>query len=67
MKVICLSGGMDSTVLAYKLKHEGEELYSLTFHYGQSHYCETLAAKRIADALGIPARCRAWAKCANRG
>ena len=54
MKVICLSGGMDSTVLAYKLKHEGEELYSLTFHYGQSHYCETLAAKRIADALGIP-------------
>lgn len=53
-KVICLSGGMDSTVLAYKLKHEGGELHSLTFHYGQTHYRETLAAKRIADTLGIP-------------
>lgn len=51
--VICLSGGLDSTVLAYDLLDQGHCLHTLTFHYGQSHRREMDAARGIADLLGV--------------
>jgi 7-cyano-7-deazaguanine synthase len=50
--VTLLSGGLDSTTLAYKLKADGYELHCLSFDYGQRHSRELDAAKKIADALG---------------
>ena len=35
LAVVLLSGGIDSTVLAYKLKSEGWKLHLLTILYGQ--------------------------------
>ena len=36
MKAICLlSGGMDSTTLAYVAKDQGYEIYALHVNYGQ--------------------------------
>ena len=51
--VICLSGGLDSTVLAYDLLDQGHYLHTLTFHYGQSHRKEMDAARGIADLMGV--------------
>jgi 7-cyano-7-deazaguanine synthase len=55
--VIILSGGLDSTVLLYKLQSDsydmgfGEDinLYALTFDYGQRHKKEIECAKEICD------------------
>ena len=52
--VLCLSGGLDSTVLAYDLVSQGHELHTLTFHYGQQHRREIDAARVIAGLLGVP-------------
>ena len=52
-RVICLSGGLDSAVLAYQW-HKESELHAIGFHYGQSHYKENDAARRIATKLDIP-------------
>lgn len=65
--VICLSGGIDSTVLAYKLHDEGVDLYSLAFHYGQSHYREIDCARRIARTVGIPHRLFDFEPLVGRG
>lgn len=47
-----LSGGMDSTTLAYFLKHEGfDELIFVAFDYGQRHKRETIAAQVVAQLL----------------
>ena len=56
MKTILLySGGLDSTVLLYKLvKDWGKDsVECLSFDYGQRHRRELLAAKSICDNLGI--------------
>jgi len=50
--VILSSGGIDSTTAMAVAKHEGYELYSMTFNYGQRHILEVEAARRIAEALG---------------
>ena len=52
--VIILSGGMDSTTLAYYLKDKGHDLYALSFYYGQKHNKEVLVADEIAQGLNIP-------------
>jgi len=53
MKAVCLvSGGPDSAVAAAIAKHEGYELYCLTFNYGQIATKELESAKKIAKALG---------------
>lgn len=52
--VILLSGGMDSTVLAYKLHKEAVALHAVLFHYGQKHYRELDYARKTCDRLGIP-------------
>lgn len=49
--VILSSGGIDSTTAMAMAKHEGYELYSLSFDYGQRHAVELDAARRTAAAL----------------
>ena len=51
--LICLSGGLDSTVLAYDLVSRGLDVGSISFHYGQSHKRELDAASRISTLLGM--------------
>jgi 7-cyano-7-deazaguanine synthase len=50
--VIVLSGGPDSTVVAYWAKAQGYQLYPITFKYGQIAVKETEAAQKIAEKLG---------------
>lgn len=54
--VIILSGGMDSTTLAYDLKSKGHDLFALSFNYGQKHARELLKATITCEKLGIDHR-----------
>ena len=54
--VLLLSGGLDSYTAGAIARSQGYELYALTVHYGQRHQCETEAARRVADALGVAGR-----------
>ena len=54
--VLLLSGGLDSYTAGAIARSQGYELYALTIHYGQRHQCETEAARRVADALGVAGR-----------
>lgn len=49
--ILILSGGLDSTVLAYKLKADGYKLSCLTFNYGQKQSREIDYAKNTALQL----------------
>jgi 7-cyano-7-deazaguanine synthase len=49
--VTLLSGGLDSTVLAYSLKAEGYELVTVSFIYGQRHVQELSAAALTSQDL----------------
>jgi 7-cyano-7-deazaguanine synthase len=51
--VVLLSGGLDSYTAAALTKAEGFELYALTVGYGQRHSYELLAARRVAQHLGV--------------
>lgn len=51
--VVLLSGGLDSTTTLAIAKHEGLEIYALTFRYGQRHEVEIEAARRIADHFAV--------------
>jgi 7-cyano-7-deazaguanine synthase len=53
--VILLSGGLDSYTAAAIARASGFELYALTVKYGQRHAHEILAARRVAEALGVNA------------
>ncbi len=46
--VLLLSGGLDSTTMLAKAKHEGFDVYAMTFRYGQRHAGEIDAARRVA-------------------
>lgn len=50
--VAIVSGGLDSSVLAYYLKERGDSLYLLSFDYGQKHVKELNSARVIATELG---------------
>jgi 7-cyano-7-deazaguanine synthase len=50
--VVLSSGGIDSTTVMAMAKHEGFEIYSLSFFYGQRHAVELEAAQKVADAMG---------------
>jgi 7-cyano-7-deazaguanine synthase len=52
--VVILSGGPDSTVVAYWAKHQGYDVNCLSFKYGQIAEKETNQAKLIAEKLGTP-------------
>lgn len=49
--VLILSGGLDSTVLAYRLHAGGSRLTMLSFDYGQRHHRELDHARRTAANL----------------
>jgi 7-cyano-7-deazaguanine synthase len=51
--VILLSGGLDSTTTLAIARAKGFSLYALTVHYGQRHFAELAAARRVAQALGV--------------
>lgn len=52
--VIVASGGLDSTVLTYKIKNDGAKVHLLGFDYGQRHRKELEQLPLIAGALGVP-------------
>jgi 7-cyano-7-deazaguanine synthase len=52
--IVVLSGGPDSTVVAYWAKNKGYEVYGLTFNYGQISMTEVEHASTIAEKLEIP-------------
>ncbi|GAG96821.1 unnamed protein product, partial [marine sediment metagenome] len=51
--VVVLSGGLDSTTVAYWAKNEGYDVHGLTFKYGQIATKETQHAHIVAQNLGI--------------
>jgi 7-cyano-7-deazaguanine synthase len=51
--IAIFSGGMDSTVLVYKLLEEGHVPHLLSFNYGQRHSKELLSAEIIAYELKL--------------
>jgi 7-cyano-7-deazaguanine synthase len=53
--VVLLSGGLDSYTAAAIAREQGFELYALTVKYGQRHAREILAARNVAEALGVKA------------
>jgi len=46
--VILLSGGLDSATVLAIAKHEGREIYAISFQYGQRHSVELRAAAELA-------------------
>ena len=53
--VLLLSGGLDSYTAGAIARQGGFDLYALTVKYGQRHGQEILAARRVADSLGVRA------------
>jgi 7-cyano-7-deazaguanine synthase len=49
--VVLSSGGLDSTTVMAIAAKEGYEIFSLSFHYGQRHSFELVAAKKVAIAF----------------
>lgn len=49
--VVLSSGGLDSTTVMAMAKHNGFEIYSLSFSYGQRHAIELEAARNVANLL----------------
>lgn len=51
--LVVLSGGLDSTTLAYHLHGLGHPLKAVSFDYGQRHKRELTSAMNVAAKLGI--------------
>jgi len=51
--VVLLSGGLDSSTLAYYVKSIGYDLYTITFDYGQRSRRELNSAEEIGRILGV--------------
>lgn len=56
--VAVVSGGLDSTVMAYLLRAQGHRLHLLSFDYGQRHRKELDCARGLAADLSVP-----WELC----
>ena len=52
--VVVLSGGPDSSTVAYWAKEQGYDVYAITCKYGQIATKEVEYATRIAERLGVP-------------
>lgn len=51
--LVVLSGGQDSTTCAILAKQQFEDVYAISFNYGQKHLTEIQSASKIAHFLGI--------------
>jgi len=54
--VVVLSGGPDSSAVAYWARKQGYDLYVITCRYGQIATKEVEYASRIAERLGVPVK-----------
>ena len=54
--IVVHSGGLDSTVLLYKLMSVGDEIKTLSIDYGQRHAKEIECAKLLSANLGVEHR-----------
>jgi 7-cyano-7-deazaguanine synthase len=54
--VIILSGGLDSTTCMGIAQAKGDELYPITFDYGQRHKIELENARLVAEHYGVKTR-----------
>jgi 7-cyano-7-deazaguanine synthase len=52
--VAVLSGGLDSTTMAYWLRAQGYSIAAISFDYGQRHRKELEFAEQISSDLGAP-------------
>lgn len=52
--VAVVSGGLDSSVLAYQLRADGWRLRLVSFDYGQRHAIELDHARALAESLAVP-------------
>ena len=52
--VVLLSGGLDSATTLAIAQLEGFQCYALSVDYGQRHHSELDAARRVAQAAGVP-------------
>jgi 7-cyano-7-deazaguanine synthase len=51
--IVLLSGGLDSTTVLGIAHHQGYELHTLSFDYGQRHQREVEAARAVAQHYGV--------------
>lgn len=52
--IVLLSGGLDSSTALYLAKSQGfDEIYAITFQYGQKHDKELKSAIAVAKAAGV--------------
>lgn len=51
--VVLFSGGIDSTVVLWKLRSAGHECIALGINYGQRHSVELHHASKIAGSVGV--------------
>ncbi|MCK5349801.1 MAG: 7-cyano-7-deazaguanine synthase, partial [Desulfobacula sp.] len=51
--VVLSSGGIDSTTAMAIAKSRGKKIYALSFKYGQRHFIELEAAKKVARSFGV--------------
>ena len=51
--VVLLSGGLDSTICMAVAKHQGFELYPISFDYQQRHQREVECARKVADHYAV--------------
>ena len=51
--VLLSSGGLDSTTTLAIAKHEGFDVYSMSFNYGQRHSFELKAAEKVAETFDV--------------
>lgn len=52
--IVLLSGGLDSTTALFYAQSQGfDEIYAITFEYGQKHDKEMQCAKNVAKAAGV--------------